>query len=79
MSGATRSHCPRCGVTFVSVAAFDYHRVGLYTPTGRRCLTLDEMQAEGMVQEERGVWGFDPTRPRPRSADLIARYSLPKQ
>ena len=78
MSGATRSYCPKCGVTFISVAAFDYHRVGPYTLRGRRCLTLNEMRAEGMIQEKQGAWAFDPTRPRPSPAGLIARYSLPK-
>lgn len=56
MSGAIKSVCSVCGATFSSVAAFDFHRVGPYVRGGRHCLTASEMQAEGMIQDERGWW-----------------------
>ena len=58
-----------CGEKFGSKRAFDGHRVGEHDHTlteglrmnpsledGRRCLSVDEMQAKGWMQDELGVW-----------------------
>lgn len=65
------SLCRACNTTFTSVKAFDLHRVASYgkavyagkshrvvgyTPHQRRCLTIEEMQALGMTQHEKGWW-----------------------
>ncbi|HLI89070.1 MAG TPA: hypothetical protein VKV37_10315 [Ktedonobacteraceae bacterium] len=50
------SQCGACNLVFVSVKAFDAHRTGPYTRGGRRCLTPSELQAKGMVQDEKGRW-----------------------
>ncbi|HXR65851.1 MAG TPA: hypothetical protein VN729_08005 [Ktedonobacteraceae bacterium] len=52
----TRSECAACGMIFAGVRAFDAHRVGSYQSKTRRCLTISEMQAQGMTQEARGWW-----------------------
>jgi hypothetical protein len=66
-----KSLCRGCNQTFVSVAAFDIHRVGSYgepiykgnshrvvgyTPHQRRCLCIEEMVALGMTQNARDWW-----------------------
>lgn len=57
--------CPTCGERFRSVRAFDMHRTGeygrvgpggQYLPAQRRCLTVSEMQAAGMLRNKRGLW-----------------------
>jgi hypothetical protein len=57
--------CPGCGERFRSVRAFDMHRTGSYgargpdggyVPAQRRCKTPDEMQADGMQRNARGLW-----------------------
>lgn len=68
---AVKSLCRACDQTFVSVAAFDFHRVGSYgeviyeghshrvignTPHQRRCLSVEEMVALGMMQNAKGWW-----------------------
>ena len=67
--GATKSKCSGCDETFVSLEAFDMHRVGEYQrqvynkngyhtgeirPSQRRCLLVQEMLALGMTKNERG-------------------------
>ena len=62
---------PACGLIFSSLSAFDMHQVGEYSkprydatghrvigriPSTRRCLSIAEMQARGMVQNEKGWW-----------------------
>jgi hypothetical protein len=74
MSGAIKSICSACGEAFISVAAFDFHRVGPYLPGTRRCLTVSEMQAEGLLQDEQGCWGFAPGHARPDQATFATRY-----
>ena len=69
----TRSKCAACGVVFASVSAFDAHRVGNYErrdpATGRkrratrRCLSLVELVARGMVQNARSFWSLPGARP----------------
>jgi hypothetical protein len=66
-----KSLCRACNQTFVSVEAFDFHRVGNYgeaiyegnshrvigyTPRQRRCLVVEEMVALGMTQNVKGWW-----------------------
>jgi hypothetical protein len=73
---AVKSLCRACNQTFVSVVAFDFHRVGSYgeaiyegyshrvigyTAHQRRCLTVEEMAALGMTQNVKGWW-LMPTR-----------------
>jgi hypothetical protein len=50
------SQCPGCGEYFNSTYAFDKHRTGRYAPMQRRCLSLDEMRALGMVISATGWW-----------------------
>ena len=46
--------CSTCREYFNSTSAFDRHRTGDYA--GRRCLTVDEMHAKGMVISATGWW-----------------------
>jgi hypothetical protein len=61
--------CGACGLNFASLTLFDWHRIGKheYTLTeglrmdparedGRRCRTVDEIQAAGYALNERGRW-----------------------
>ena len=48
--------CPSCGQYFNSTYAFDYHRYGDYGKYLRKCRTLDEMRAIGMVLTNKGLW-----------------------
>lgn len=50
-----RCECPTCGDRFNSTAAFDEHRVGRYG-VNRRCLSADDMAAEGMRLRADGFW-----------------------
>jgi hypothetical protein len=50
-----RNQCPACGECFNSIAAFDRHRTGRFG-VARRCLTPDEMRAQGMALSARGFW-----------------------
>jgi hypothetical protein len=56
MAGATLSQCGGCGLTFVSVEAFEAHRSGSHIQRSRRCLTPQEMRAKGMAYNECGAW-----------------------
>src|SRR5215831_4495317 len=71
ISMIVKSLCRGCDQTFVSVAAFDFHRVGSYgepiyqgnshrvvgyTQHQRRCLSVEEMIAHGMTQNAKGWW-----------------------
>jgi hypothetical protein len=66
--------CSACGQDFTSVELFDRHRVGVHAYTyteglkldppaedGRRCLVIEEMQANGWTEDARGRW-VDPAR-----------------
>ncbi len=48
--------CRGCDLTFGSLAAFEAHRTGDFLRGERRCLTVDEIQAHGMVQNTKGWW-----------------------
>lgn len=50
------NQCPGCGEIFNSTHAFEMHRVGPHEGNRRRCLTIDEMQARGMVKVGLGRW-----------------------
>lgn len=55
-----RCHCRNCLEYFNSTRAFDRHRTGSYgtmrEPGDRRCLTVPEMEARGMVRNAAGFW-----------------------
>ena len=60
--------CAACGLYFNSTYAFDKHRTGPYTHdlTTRRCLSVEEMTAKGMVISATGWWlSMASTRPIP--------------
>lgn len=57
--------CPSCGERFRSLRGFDAHLTGsygvkladgTYRPATRRCKTMDEMTADGMQRNRRGLW-----------------------
>lgn len=50
-----RNQCPSCAEYFNSTKAFDRHRIGRFG-VDRRCRTLPEMVALGMVRNEAGFW-----------------------
>ena len=50
------NQCGACGLDFGSLTAFDKHRVGRHEPLERRCLTLEELEAGGFVQNAYGRW-----------------------
>lgn len=57
------NECRSCGEVFSSVTNFDRHRVGVHDydystekPDGRRCLDVDEIQALGLVLNEKARW-----------------------
>jgi hypothetical protein len=56
--------CGSCGLDFGSLRAFDAHRVGKlahdHSPEhldGRRCRSVEELQAVGFTPDARGRWG----------------------
>jgi len=51
-----RNQCRGCGEYFNSNGAFDHHRIGQYSPKERRCMTVDEMLADGMSKNDGGFW-----------------------
>jgi hypothetical protein len=53
--GPIANLCRSCNVDFGSLRAFDVHRVGSFE-NGRRCLHGDELEAAGLVLNERGRW-----------------------
>lgn len=59
-SGARIEHCCACHESFSCESAGDMHRVGRHDvstgPNRRRCLTVQEMLAKGMIPNARGVW-----------------------
>ena len=50
------SFCGSCHRTFAGTVAFDAHRAGMFSQGQRRCLTEQEMLAQGMFQNEKGWW-----------------------
>jgi hypothetical protein len=58
--GLRAEHCRVCHETFSGTTAGDRHRVGVYEtpvlPAGRRCLSVAEMTAKGLVQNTHGIW-----------------------
>jgi hypothetical protein len=49
------NQCPGCAELFNSTAAFDRHRTGDYG-VNRRCRTVEEMTARGMIKNAGGWW-----------------------
>lgn len=47
--------CTTCGKDFTRLANFDRHRTGQHG-VDRRCMTTDEMLADGMRLLENGKW-----------------------
>jgi hypothetical protein len=71
--------CAACHLEFNSTAAFDKHRIGEHP--GRRCRTIPEMRAAGMVLSSTGWWiTSEAVRTRPytdrRSGDRVQPASL---
>lgn len=62
-----RNQCPTCGLYLNSTHAFEKHRTGTYG-VDRRCLTVPEMEAKGMVINKDGFW-----MTKTRSTDSIPR------
>ncbi len=58
---SARSTCTACCQAFSSTQAFDLHRVGSFTPLTRRCLSVQEMSARGLVLVA-GIWQLAPER-----------------
>ena len=50
-----RNQCSGCGLYFNSTSAFDKHRTGRHG-IDRRCMSVEEMKAAGMVLREDGFW-----------------------
>lgn len=50
-----RNQCQGCKEYFNSNAAFDKHRTGK-PGHGRRCRTIEEMTAIGMLKNQAGFW-----------------------
>jgi len=50
------NECPGCGQLFNSMKAFEKHRTGSHTDNGRRCLTVAQMEAIGMMRNAHGWW-----------------------
>lgn len=60
-----RNQCQGCKEYFNSTAAFDKHRIGsfgspigdgTYAPNTRRCRSIEEMSAAGMVKNSGNFW-----------------------
>lgn len=54
-TGYRTEHCPACCETFNGHTAGDMHRVGEHG-VDRRCLSVQEMLAKGMAQNDAGRW-----------------------
>jgi hypothetical protein len=51
-----RNQCTACERLFNSALAFDKHRTGKHEGGNRRCPTVAEMTAKGMVLRDDGFW-----------------------
>ena len=67
-----RNECPTCGEYFNSTKAFDRHRTGRFG-VDRRCRTVAEITALGMVRNEAG---FGVTQAWPQAAGLRAGATI---
>ncbi len=58
-----RCQCTDCGDYFNGLDAFDRHRVGSFAKAAqantRRCLTVAEMEAAGLIRNAAGFWMAD--------------------
>lgn len=55
--GTNAARCAVCGEYFTGDQPFRRHRTGDYD-AGRRCLSIEEMRAIGMILDERGRWQY---------------------
>lgn len=46
-----KNQCGGCGKYFSGMTTFDRHRVGSFQENNRRCMTTEEMEADGMAWE----------------------------
>lgn len=53
--GHKPEHCPECHETFTCTPAGDMHRAGRHGVV-RHCLDPAQMEAKGMVQNQKGYW-----------------------
>ena len=51
-----KSICTACGKIFKSLGGFDKHRAGSFAEDTRRCLTDEEMVAQGMLLNDQRQW-----------------------
>jgi hypothetical protein len=76
-----RNGCGACRQDFTSLRLFEAHRVGDHAldwpehDNGRRCLDIEEMQAKGWTQDEKGRW-YDPAH-RERANDYFGGTAAP--
>jgi hypothetical protein len=54
-----RNECASCGEVFSSVSWFDLHRIGDHAKKTRRCLSINEIKALGMIKDGKGCWKKD--------------------
>lgn len=70
--------CRSCGQDFGSLEAFDAHRVGPHDGD-RRCLTLDEMTADGRFERNRyGRWTLVARVKRAASVFALTKKMAPE-
>lgn len=53
--GGDRNQCPSCGELFNRTSVFDMHRTGKHG-VNRRCMSVAEMEADGMFKANDGFW-----------------------
>lgn len=63
-----QTQCTSCGELFVEVNTFDYHRVGSFetrtTASTRRCMTVEEMTDNRLLQRDGGFWAISNRTPK---------------
>jgi hypothetical protein len=78
----TACRCNTCLLTFATEEAYERHRVGAFgfTPSRRRCLTVDELTRAGYVLNEAGRITHERKLKRPsRLAGLAKQASATPQ
>lgn len=68
-----RNQCTGCDQYFNSTAAFDKHRIGAFG-VDRRCASVEQMEAKGMVKNAAGYWI---TAANPMNFPMASRFELP--
>jgi hypothetical protein len=72
--GGVACRCSACGEFFLSVRAFDRHRVG--RPAERVCETTPRMSGAGLEIDSRGYWRLPRREPPQRKPRLAGRGEL---